>query len=554
MAERVAERVDAVVVGAGHNGLVAANLLADAGWDVQVCEAAQAPGGAVRSAEITAPGFVSDLASAFHPLGAASPVLRELDLGAHGLVWRHAPAVLARPTPDGRCAVLHRRLDDTADALDDDHPGDGAAWRAHVAQWDRIGDDVLAAALRPFPPVRPATRLLRTLGTGDALRLARMLVQPVARMAREHFGGRAAPLLLAGNALHTDLGPDSAAGAAYGWLLAMLGQRVGFPVPEGGAGALTDALVARLAARGGRLDCGRPVRTVLVGPSGRASGVVDASGQRVLARRAVLADVDAPRLYRDLVGEEHLPARFVADLDRFQWDHSTVKLDWALDGPVPWTAPGARSAGTVHLGADLDGLRRYAADLTAGRLPGDPFLLFGQMTTADPTRSPPGTESAWAYTHVPRGLGWGRDEVLRWADRMQQVVEDHAPRVRVAGQGPRRRRPRRPAAPRRQPRRRGDHRGHLRGAPAAGVPSGAGSRPRRHPGAGPVPGRGVGAPRRGGARRARSQRGAGRAGRGGGDRCALPGRGPVRPPAAVRLSRPPSGRVWTRGRRTYGNP
>ncbi|GAA1094636.1 phytoene dehydrogenase-like protein [Pseudonocardia antarctica] len=421
------ERVDAVVVGAGHNGLVAANLLADAGWDVLVCEAAEAPGGAVRSAEITAPGFVSDLASAFHPLGAASPVLRELDLGAHGLQWRHAPAVLAHPTPDGRCAVLHRSLDDTATALDDDHPGDGDAWRALVAQWDRIGDDVVAAALRPFPPVRPAARLLRTLGTGDALRLARMLVQPVARMAQEHFGGRAAPLLLAGNALHTDLGPDSAAGAAYGWLLAMLGQRVGFPVPAGGAGALTGALVARLTARGGRIDCGRPIRTVLVGPSGRASGVVDAAGRRVLARRAVLADVDAPRLYRDLVGEEHLPARFVADLARFDWDFSTVKLDWALDGPVPWTAPGARSAGTVHLGADVDGLRRYAADLTAGRLPGDPFLLFGQMTTADPTRSPPGTESAWAYTHVPRGLGWGRDEVLRWADRMQQVVEDHAP-------------------------------------------------------------------------------------------------------------------------------
>ncbi|MEJ8281688.1 phytoene desaturase family protein [Pseudonocardia spirodelae] len=420
------ERVDAVVVGAGHNGLVAANLLADAGWDVLVCEAADAPGGAVRSAEITAPGFVSDLASAFHPLGAASPVLRELDLGAHGLVWRHAPAVLAHPTADGHCAVLHRRLDDTAAALDADHPGDGDAWRALVAQWDRVAADLLDAALRPFPPVRPTARLLRRLGAGDALRLARMLAQPVTAMAREHFGGRSAPLLLAGNALHTDLGPDSAASAAYGWLLAMLGQRVGFPVPAGGAGSLTGALVARLADRGGRVQCGRPVRTVLV-DGGRARGVVDADGARVLARRAVLADVDAPRLYRDLVGEAHLPARFVADLARFEWDHSTVKVDWALDGPVPWTAPGARSAGTVHVGADVDGLRRYAADLTAGRLPGTPFLLFGQMTTADPDRSPPGTESAWAYTHVPRGLGWGRDDVLRWADRMQQVVEEHAP-------------------------------------------------------------------------------------------------------------------------------
>ena len=420
------EHVDAVVVGAGHNGLVAANLLADAGWEVLVCEAAEAPGGAVRSAEITAPGFVSDLASAFHPLGAASPVLRELDLAAHGLQWRHAPAVVAHPTLDGRCAVLHRSVDDTAAALDRDHPGDGDAWRSLAADWDRIGTDVVEAALRPFPPVRPATRLWRRLGTGDTLRLARMLVQPVARMAHERFGGSEAALLLAGNAAHTDLGPDSAASTAYGWLLAMIGQQLGFPVPAGGSGALTDALVARLASRGGRLDCDRPIRSVTV-ERGRATGVLDAHGGRVRARRAVLADVDAPRLYRDLVGEEHLPARFVADLDRFHWDFSTVKLDWALDGPVPWTAEGARSAGTVHLGADVDGLRRYAADLTAGRLPSDIFLLFGQMTTADPDRSPPGTESAWAYTHVPRGLGWGRDDVLRWADRMQQVVEEHAP-------------------------------------------------------------------------------------------------------------------------------
>ncbi|MFP5021635.1 phytoene desaturase family protein [Pseudonocardia phyllosphaerae] len=421
--------VDAVVVGAGHNGLVAANLLTDAGWSVLVCEAAEAPGGAVRSAEITAPGFVNDLGSAFHPLGAASPVLGGLDLPAYGLRWRHAPTVLAHPTLDGRCAVLHRDVDDTAVTLDLDHPGDGDAWYELVSQWDRIGDDVLAAALRPFPPVRASARLLRTLGTGDALRLARMLVAPVTRTAQERFGGSAAALLLAGNALHTDLGPDAAASSAYGWLLAMLGQRVGFPVPEGGAGALTDALVARLTARGGRIDCDRPVTEVLI-RRGRAAGVRDASGDTVRARRAVLADVDAPRLYRELVGEQHLPARFVADLDRFQWDFSTVKIDWALDGPVPWTADGAHGAGTVHLGADVDGLRRYAGALTAGRLPETPFLLFGQMTTADPSRSPAGTESAWAYTHVPRGLGWGRDDVLRWADRMEQVVEAHAPGFR----------------------------------------------------------------------------------------------------------------------------
>ena len=153
----------------------------------------------------------------------------------------------------------------------------------------------------------------------------------------------------------------------------------------------------------------------------------DADGVAVRARRAVLADVAAPLLYRELVGEEHLPDRFVDDLRRFEWDFATVKIDWALDGPVPWTAPGARGAGTVHLGVGLDGMRDYATDLAAGRVPREPFVLFGQMTTADPTRSPAGTEAAWAYTHVPRDLGWTADDVRRHADLVEAAVERNAP-------------------------------------------------------------------------------------------------------------------------------
>ena len=424
-----AESVDAVVVGAGHNGLVAANLLADAGWEVLVCEATDSPGGAVRSAELTAPGFVTDTFSAFYPLAAASPVLAELDLPAHGLRWCHAPAVLAHVTPDDRCAVLHRDPECTAANLETFAAGDGAAWLELVEQWRRIRDPLLETFLRPFPPVRGARRLVRALGAAEGLRFARTLVQPVRGFAREHFRGEGAGLLLAGNALHTDLGPDAAGSAVFGWLLSMLGQDVGFPVPEGGAGRLTDALVARLRSRGGRIDCDRPVRGIEV-RAGRAAGVRDAEGGLVAARRAVLADVAAPLLYRDLVGEEHLPARFVRDLAGFEWDTATVKLDWALDGPVPWTTEGARGAGTVHLGADAEGLRRYTADLAAGRLPEEPFLLFGQMTVADPTRSPAGTESAWAYTHVPRGLGWTESDLRRHADRIEETVERVAPGFR----------------------------------------------------------------------------------------------------------------------------
>ncbi|MCA1683856.1 MAG: NAD(P)/FAD-dependent oxidoreductase, partial [Actinobacteria bacterium] len=147
-------------------------------------------------------------------------------------------------------------------------------------------------------------------------------------------------------------------------------------------------------------------------------------------RRAVLADVPAPTLYRSLVGESHLPARLRADLANFHWDDATVKVDWALSGPIPWTAAQVGGAGTVHLGADLDGMAGAAHDLACGRVPRNPFLLLGQMTTADPSRSPAGTESVWAYTHVPRGGDWTPPRLRRRADRIEQVIEQHAPGFR----------------------------------------------------------------------------------------------------------------------------
>jgi phytoene dehydrogenase-like protein len=177
---------------------------------------------------------------------------------------------------------------------------------------------------------------------------------------------------------------------------------------------------------GGEVICGRRVSRILVA-GGRAVGVRDAEGDLVRARRAVLADVPAPALYLDLVGAEHLPARLVDDLGRFHWDPATVKVDWALSGPVPWSTSQVAGAGTVHLGADLDGLTTFSADLARGRTPRDPFLLLGQMTTADPSRSPAGTEAVWAYTHVPHGQRWDNARLARAADRIERVVERHAP-------------------------------------------------------------------------------------------------------------------------------
>ena len=431
---------DAVVIGAGPNGLVAANLLADEGWTVEVLEAQPEPGGAVRSDRGVHPDYVNDLCSSFYPLAAASPVLSALRLEAEGLRWSHAPRVLAHPLRDGRCALLERSVQDTARSLDGFAVGDGAAWRDLCDVWDRVGDDLIAALFTPFPPVRAGARLLARLRGAGGLRLARTMLLPVRRLGEEEFRGEAGRLLLAGNALHADLAPEAAGSGGFGWLMSMLGQSVGFPVPVGGAGALTDALVRRLRRRGGAVRCNERVVEVVV-RGGRAVAVRTAGGETVPAGRAVLADVSVPALYGELVGARHVPGRALADLRRFQWDFATFKVDWALDGKVPWTAEDAATAGTVHLADGVDGLTRFAAQLYTGQVPDLPFALFGQMTTADATRSPAGTESAWAYTHVPHrvrgdaggdGLTgeWNEAERETMADRLEDQVERYAPGFR----------------------------------------------------------------------------------------------------------------------------
>jgi phytoene dehydrogenase-like protein len=429
--------VDAVVIGAGHNGLVAANVLAERGWRVLVLEAQDEPGGAVRSGELTEPGFTSDLFSSFYPLAAASPPLRALRLEQHGLRWRRAPVAVAHPQPDGACAALSLDVDETAASLERFAPGDGAAWRALYAYWQRAGPAFMDALLRPFPPLRGSARLLGALGPRGLLRFTRFALLPVRRMAEETFRGAGGAWLLAGNALHADLTPDSAGGGLFGWVLCGLGQEHGFPVPEGGAGRLTQALVARLRAHGGRLECGVAVERVIV-RGGRAVGVQVRGGEQVGAARAVLATTIAPRLFRSLVGERHLPAAFAADLRRFQLDNATVKVDWSLDAPIPWIAQDARRAGTIHVADGIDALTRTTAQLSRRLVPDRPFLVMGQYAATDPTRQPPGRETAWAYTHVPQqvrgdaggdGLtgAWDEREVATFVARMEAEVERRAP-------------------------------------------------------------------------------------------------------------------------------
>ncbi len=428
---------DALVVGAGPNGLVAANLLVDAGWSVLVLEAQPAPGGAVRSDRDVHPDFVHDTFSSFYPLAAVSPAMAALDLERHGLVWRHAPAVLGHPLPDGRWALLHRDREVTAGWLDDDCPGDGDAWLALCDAWDGVGPDLVEALLSPFPPVRRGVSLLPKLRRAGGLAFLRTLLTPATSLGRGRFRGDLAPLLLAGNAGHADIPLDGTGSGALALVMTLSAQTVGFPVPEGGAESLTRALVDRLVSRGGEVRCDATVTEVVV-EGGRATGVVVAGGDRVAARRAVLADVVADRLYGDLVPTAALPARVVRAMRSFELDAATVKVDWALDGPVPWASTPAAAPGTVHVADSVDLMARAWSEVATGAVPADPFLLVGQMTTADPTRSPAGTESAWAYTHVPqqvredaggegiRGV-WDRDDCERMADRMQERLERLAP-------------------------------------------------------------------------------------------------------------------------------
>ncbi|TDU83256.1 phytoene dehydrogenase-like protein [Kribbella voronezhensis] len=416
--------VDAVVIGSGPNGLVSAITLADRGWDVLVLEAADRFGGAVRSVEQD--GWISDRFSSSYPLGVASPVLRALELDKFGLQWGHAPSPLTHLLDPETAATIHEDPNDTASSLAVEHPADGEAWLRLYSQYVKIREPFLDALLTSWPPVTAGLRLTRRLGSaGELARFARFMAMPMHRMGQELFAGPRGRALLAGNAFHADAPLTGSVSGTMGWLLAMLAQDVGFPVAVGGSSSLSTALVRRGERAGVLLASGSPVEGLEVS-MGKVTGVRTASGERVAVRRAVIADVSAPMLYGELLPEASVPAGLRRDLENFEWDYPTVKLNYRLSGPIPWQAEAARSAGVVHLGGTADDLVHTSADLETGRVPTEPFLLIGQTTKADPSRSPAGSEAVWAYSHLPRGLA---DDAAaeKLAGRMDRAIERYAP-------------------------------------------------------------------------------------------------------------------------------
>jgi phytoene dehydrogenase-like protein len=414
--------LDAVVVGSGPNGLSAAIALARGGKSVLVLEAQARIGGGVATAELTLPGFHHDVFSSVYPAAAASPVFARMPLERHGLRWTHPEIPMAHPLDGGRAAALMRDLDGTAATLDALCPGDGAAWRELATPYLEHFGALRATMLSGFPPVAGGARLFAALKLGGTLDFAQILLSSARAFGERLFTDDGVRGWLYGSAMHGDVGPDNAGSAISGVYLKILGHAVGWPSPEGGAGRLASALEGVLREHGGDTRTGTPVAAVLT-ERGRVAGVRTSEGDIVKAR-IVICDTSPRGLLA--LAQDDLPDAYVRRLVAFRYGPSTVKVDWALDGPVPWTAEHPRKAGTVHLGGASGEIGQALATTAAGHLPDSPFLLFGQQSIADPTRAPAGKHTAWAYTHVPRSIDWAtqRDPFVA---RIEAQVERFAP-------------------------------------------------------------------------------------------------------------------------------
>jgi phytoene dehydrogenase-like protein len=416
--------LDAIVIGAGPNGLSAAITLARDGRSVLVLEAAGHHGGAVHTEELTLPGFRHDTWSSVYPAAAASPAFESFELERYGLEWVHPRYAMAHVLADGRAAALSRDVAETAATLDALHPGDGAAWAAFATPYLNRFDALRRTFLGGFPPVRGALGLTR-LGYAGLLDFARLVLMPASALGEELFRHGGSRAWLYGSAMHGDVPPTGAGSAVAAAYLNLMGHAVGWPSPRGGAGRLADALVACLRAHGGEVRLNARVERIDV-ERGRVRGAVVAGGVRIAAP-VVIGDV-TPRGLLALTGDA-LGERYARGLRRYRFGPSTLKVDWALSGAVPWTAPEARAAGTVHVGGDEEDVLRATAHTGRQDVAEQPFMLFGQQSVADPTRAPAGQHTAWAYTHGPHGVDWEgrRDELV---ERMEARIETFAPGFR----------------------------------------------------------------------------------------------------------------------------
>jgi phytoene dehydrogenase-like protein len=364
--------LDAVVVGSGPNGLAAAVVLARAGAEVLVIEADDEIGGGTRSAELTLPGFVHDVCSAVHPMGILSPFFRQLPLDQHGLEWLRPPASVAHPMLDGEAVMLYRSVEKTAAGLG----RDTGAYQRLMAPLLRRPHALLADLMAPLRvPASPV----------ELLRFGLRAAFSANRLARLCFHGDRARALFAGCAAHSILPLTHPLTSAFGLIFAMTGHIEEWPVAKGGSHAITRALASYFKMVGGQIETGRPVGHL-----------------RELPRsRVVLFDTSPDQLVR--IAGDALPWCYRQRLGRFRYGPGVFKLDWALDGPIPWRDPACLQASTVHVGATLEEICASERDMYRGRLSERPFLIVCQQSTFDPSRAPQGKHTGYAYCHVPHG-------------------------------------------------------------------------------------------------------------------------------------------------------
>jgi phytoene dehydrogenase-like protein len=391
MAER--DALDAIVVGSGPNGLAAAITLARAGLSVRVYEAHDRPGGGARSAELTLSGFTHDVCSAIHPLGLASPFFRTLPLGEHGLEWIHPPAPLAHPFDDGTAALLDRSVALTGQTLEEDAAAYRQLMAPLVANWGKLEDSLLGPLRLPRHPLVLLRFGLRAMGSAHHL-------------AERLFRGERARGFFAGLAAHAIMPLEKLLTAAFGLLLCSLGHVVGWPFPRGGTQQMTNALVSYLRYLGGELVTATPIVSLDELPPARAV-LLDVTPLQLLA----LAGERLPRVYR-------------RRLERYRYGPAAFKVDWALDGPIPWRASACARAGTVHVGGTLAEIAASERAAWRGEHVERPFVLVAQQSLFDPTRAPPGKQVAWAYCHVPNG------SMFDMTERLERQIERFAPGFR----------------------------------------------------------------------------------------------------------------------------
>jgi phytoene dehydrogenase-like protein len=387
------ERYDAIVVGAGPNGLGAAVELARNGHSVLVLEGADTIGGGTRSKELTLPGFVHDVCSAIHPMAVASPFFQSLPLAEHGLEWIHPPLPLAHPLDDGSAAILDRSVDVTADGLG----ADAKSYRRLMGPLVRKSPTLFRELVGPFRipshPVLAARFAWRGVRSGESL-------------ANRWFETTAARALIAGLAGHSQLPLEKTPSSAIALMLGVAGHAVGWPLPRGGSQRIADALAEILRKAGGKIETGRRVTSLAELPPSRA----------------VLLDL-TPRQILSVAGDR-LPQRYQRRLSRYRYGMGVYKIDWALSGPIPWRAEACRRAGTIHVGGTFEEIAAGERAAWNGQVSDRPFVLLAQPTLFDPSRAPADKHIAWAYCHVPHA------STADMTDRIEGQIERFAPGFR----------------------------------------------------------------------------------------------------------------------------